>query len=100
MKWKRTLSILLSAAVLCACLWLAGCGQQGEETQSVTLDPRIVEYLSLDREQATAVTAWHPPGGHFLFSQNLLQAFSRQRLTFFRLLWYNVLYCEDFSMRW
>ena len=55
MKWKRTLSILLSVAVLCACLWLAGCGQQGEDTQSVTLNPRIAEYLSVDSEQASAL---------------------------------------------
>lgn len=54
MKRNRTICTLLSAAVLCACLWLAGCGQQGEETQQTNsaLDPRIAEYLSLDSEQA------------------------------------------------
>ena len=55
MQRNRTFSALLSAAVLCACLWLAGCGQQGEETQSVTLDPRIAEYLSLDSAQANTL---------------------------------------------
>lgn len=55
MQRNRTFSALLSAAVLCACLWLAGCGQQGEDTQSVTLDPRIAEYLSVDSEQASAL---------------------------------------------
>lgn len=55
MKRNRMICTLLSAAVLCACLWLAGCGQQGEETQSVTLDPRTAEYLSLDSEQASAL---------------------------------------------
>lgn len=53
MERNRTFSTLLSAAVLCACLWLAGCGQQG--AQSVTLDPRIAEYLSLDSAQASAL---------------------------------------------
>lgn len=54
MKRNRTICTLLSAAVLCACLWLAGCGQQGEETQQTNsaLDPRIAEYLSLDSKQA------------------------------------------------
>lgn len=54
MKRNRTICTLLSAAVLCACLWLAGCGQQGEETQQTNsaLAPRIAEYLSLDSEQA------------------------------------------------
>ena len=54
MKRNRTICTLLSAAVLCACLWLAGCGQQGKETQQTNsaLDPRIAEYLSLDSEQA------------------------------------------------
>lgn len=54
MQRTRTFSALLSAAVLCACLWLAGCGQQGEETQQTNsaLDPRIAEYLSLDSKQA------------------------------------------------
>lgn len=51
MKRNRTICTLLSAAVLCACLWLAGCGQQGEETNSA-LDPRIAEYLSLNSKQA------------------------------------------------
>lgn len=51
MKRNRTICTLLSAAVLCACLWLAGCGQQGEEMNSA-LDPRIAEYLSLDSKQA------------------------------------------------
>lgn len=55
MQRTRTFSALLSAAVLCACLWLAGCGQQGEDTQSVTLDPRIAEYLSVDSEQASTL---------------------------------------------
>lgn len=55
MERNRTFSTLLSAAVLCACLWLAGCGQQGEETQSVTMDPRIAEYLSVDSAQASAL---------------------------------------------
>lgn len=55
MKRNRTICTLLSAAVLCACLWLAGCEQQGEDTQSVTLDPRIAEYLSVDSEQASAL---------------------------------------------
>lgn len=54
MKRNRTICTLLSAAVLCACLWLAGCGQQGEETNSA-LDPRIAEYLSLDSEQANTL---------------------------------------------
>lgn len=54
MKRNRTICTLLSAAVLCACLWLAGCGQQGEETNSA-LDPRIAEYLSVDSEQASAL---------------------------------------------
>lgn len=40
--------------MLCACLWLAGCGQQGEEMNSA-LDPRIAEYLSLDSEQANTL---------------------------------------------
>lgn len=57
MKRNRTICTLLSAAVLCACLWLAGCGQQGEETQQTNsaLDPRIAEYLSLDSEQANTL---------------------------------------------
>lgn len=54
MKRNRTICTLLSVAVLCACLWLAGCGQQGEETNSA-LDPRIAEYLSLDSEQANTL---------------------------------------------
>lgn len=54
MKRNRTICTLLSAAVLCACLWLAGCGQQGEETNSA-LDPRTAEYLSVDSEQASAL---------------------------------------------
>lgn len=54
MKRNRTICTLLSAAVLCACLWLAGCGQQGEEMNSA-LDPRIAEYLSLDSEQANTL---------------------------------------------
>lgn len=54
MKRNRTICTLLSAAVLCACLWLAGCGQQGEEMNSA-LDPRIAEYLSVDSEQASAL---------------------------------------------
>ncbi len=55
MKRNRMICTLLSAAVLCACLWLAGCGQQGEGAQSVTLDPRIAEFLSLDSQQASTL---------------------------------------------